>query len=458
MKDLKKMSNETISSSQYILDTSRDYSIYVCENRAIPKLSDGLKDAQRKALWLLRNNREKIKVISHAGALISENLYLHGDISASNAISMMAAPYVNNVPLIEGIGAFGTRVSPVDGIGAGRYVYVKKNRITEELVYPDLDIVPLKDNYDGSTKEPIHFLPLIPLVLLNGISGIAVGWSTEILPRKFQDLVKATKNVLNGKKIDRLIPHYELYNVDVSNIEGNVWQLNGRVEIVDTSTIRITELPPDMSLEKFKDRLNAMEDKDQINGYTDKSTKTIDIVVKFQRGSIKDWTNEQAIDFFKLKQRKTERIVVVNWDNSSIKQYENAENVVIDFVNWRIKWYTTRYEKKRDDDQYELNYWNAVKLCFDKKLPEKIQKMNNKQDIMEEIKNITISIDLDNKQYDKIASLPTYRWAKDAYFDVKDNIQKLEENIKEYNDILSKPERIKKIYNDELDGLMKISK
>jgi len=170
------------TTSDYIKDTSRDYSIYVCEQRAIPNVSDGLKDSQRKALWTIRNKSEKIKTISLAGEMISGGLYLAGDTSAAMAISMLAAPYVNNVTLLDGIGAFGTRVAPVEGIGAPRYTYVKKNKSSDMLLYKDLDIVPVKDNYDGSTKQPEHFLPLIPLVLLNGVSGIAVGWSTDILP------------------------------------------------------------------------------------------------------------------------------------------------------------------------------------------------------------------------------------------------------------------------------------
>jgi DNA gyrase/topoisomerase IV subunit A len=82
----------TKKSSEYILDISRDYSLYVCSSRAIPSIADGLKDAQRKAMWLLRNKNEKIKTISLSGELISSNLYLHGDASASGAISLLAAP------------------------------------------------------------------------------------------------------------------------------------------------------------------------------------------------------------------------------------------------------------------------------------------------------------------------------------------------------------------------------
>ena len=177
------------NTTEYIKSTSRDYSIYVCQSRGIPSVCDGLKDAQRKALFIMKPKSDKIKTISLAGEMISSNIYLHGDASAAETLSLMAATYCNNIPFLHGIGAFGTKVGPTNW-GAPRYTYIKKYAITDALIYPDYDIIPLKENYDGSVMEPKHFLPLIPLVLLNGISGIAVGWSTEILPRSLDDLIQ----------------------------------------------------------------------------------------------------------------------------------------------------------------------------------------------------------------------------------------------------------------------------
>jgi DNA gyrase/topoisomerase IV subunit A len=445
----------TLSSSNYILDTSREYSIYVCENRAIPKVADGLKDAQRKALWLIRNKGEKIKTVSLAGEMISSGLYLHGDQSAAGSISMLAAPYCNNVPLLEGIGSFGTRIAPVEGIGAPRYTYVKRGKSAQELMFPDLDIVPLRDNYDGSTKEPVHFLPLIPTVLLNGVSGIAVAWSTEILPRSMRDLIDACQKALRGDKLKRIVPSYEYLNVQVNHLEENSWEFTGRLEKLDTSTVKVTELPPDLTLEKFKARLNTMEDDGKINSYTDRSTEFIDITIKFARGAIKDTREAELIDLLKLKQKKSERIVVIDWNGSSIRQFPSAEVLIEQFVQWRLGWYNTRYEQLKSDDEYDLRYWKASKACFDDKLPARLAAKTDKADIQQDVRGITGKLALDDKQVDRIVSLPTYRWAQDAYADVLANIKRLEANIKEYKSILKDPERIRGIYSAELDALRK---
>jgi DNA gyrase/topoisomerase IV subunit A len=442
--------------SDYIKDSSREYSVYVCENRAIPKVADGMKDGPRKAMWLMRSKAEKIKTVSLAGEMISSGLYLHGDKSAADSISMLAAPYVNNIPLLDGIGAFGTRVAPVEGIGAPRYTYVKKSKASEMLLFHDLAIVPMKDNYDGSNQEPVHFLPLIPMVLLNGTAGIAVGWSTDILPRNLKKLVNATQQVLEGKEPKGLEPSFDYLNVQVKNLEPNVWQFSGRCEILDTSSCRIVELPPGLNLEGMKKRLNKLEEDGKIQTYTDKSTSLISIIVKFKRGEIKSWTEEDAIAFFKLREKATERIVVVDWNGSRIRQYESAAEVVKEFVTWRLGWYTTRYQKMLADDSYELKYWQGIKACFDDKLPERLGKKADKAGVVTEVETITAAIGLDATQTDRIVSLPTYRWAKDFLAIVKENIARLQGNIKEYKAILKSPTRIKEIYASELDDLKKL--
>jgi DNA gyrase/topoisomerase IV subunit A len=444
------------STSDYIKDTSREYSIYVCESRAIPSVADGLKDGPRKALWLMRSRSDKIKTVSLAGEMISSGLYVHGDMSASDSISKLAAPFINNIPMLEGIGAFGTRVAPIEGIGAPRYTYVKRAKAADMLLFRDLDVVPLEDNYDGSVKQPQHFLPLVPLVLLNGVEGIAVGWSTNILPRNLKKLIAATQQVLDGKEPKGLEPHYDYLNVSVANLDTNIWEFTGQVEIVNTSTVKISELPPGMSLDSFRKRLVKMEEEDKIVTFVDDSTKVIDIRVTFKRGELKGWTEEDVINFFKLRQKETERIVVVDWNGSSIRQYDSAETLVKEFVQWRLGWYVKRYEKMLDDDSYELKYWQGVKACFDSKLPERLSKKTDKADIETDVSTVTAKIGLDSSQIDKIVSLPTYRWAKDFLETVKDHITRLQANVKDYKAILKSPDRIKEIYKSELEELKKL--
>ncbi len=445
-----------VSASDFIKGTSRDYSIYVCQSRGIPSVCDGLKDAQRKALFIIKSKGDKIKTVSLAGEMISSNIYLHGDASAAETLSLMAALYCNNVPFLHGIGAFGTKVGPTDW-GAPRYTYLKKYNMTESLIYPDYDIIPLKENYDGSVLEPKNFLPLIPLVLLNGISGIAVGWSTDILPRALEDLIDATVKAIDGKKLETITPRYDYLDCGVRNLGGNAWEFTGKVRF-DGNTIWVEELPPDLSLEKFKARLNQMEDEEKIQTYIDRSTKEIKIEIRFKRGVITDWTTDKAIDYLKLRSKTTERIVVLDWDGNNIKQYETAEQLIKEFVEWRLGWYAVRYKKMVDDLTHDLNFNLALKACFDKGLPAFLPKAQDKAGVVDKIIDFTKGIAIDDDQTQRIAGLPSYRWAKDSYDDIVKKIKELTDTIAEYQAILADPKKQRDIYKKEVQALKKLPK
>lgn len=438
--------------SDYILDTSREYSIYVCSSRAIPSIEDGLKNGQRIALWLLRNRAEKMKTSALSGLMAYERLYVHGDVSANNAIGLMAAPYKNNTPLIEGLGQFGSRVLPVEGIGAPRYTEVRRSQAAQLLLYRDLDLVPLEDNYDGSNKQPVHFLPLIPLVLLNGVEGIAVGWATSIMPRKLKDLITATQNAVKGNKIN-IKPFFERYDIEINHIAGNQWEFVGKCDIVDSSTVRITELPPGISVESFTETLDAMEENDQIMSYSDGSTEAIDITVRFKRGSIKGWTPQQAINFFKLKEKSTERITVIDWGGQKIETYQNPEDVIRSFAAWRLKWYTTRFNKMCVDTDYELTYWKILKALIEDGFTARLGKFANRTEMEADVAGVAAKkkIVLDDKQMDRVVSLATYRWTKDFAEEVKIKIKTLTDSIKSYKEILASEEKLKAVYLSELD-------
>lgn len=451
------MKKELMGSSSYILSSSREYSLYVCQHRSIPAIEDGLKTGQRIALWLLRNKDQKIKTVALGGEMAASKLYVHGDASANNSISFLAAPYKNNVPLIEGHGSFGSRVAPSE-IGAPRYTDVKRAKSAQRILYRDTDIVPMMENYDGSNLQPIHFLPLIPLVLLNGVEGIAVGWSTSIMPHRYTDIVDACVASLEGKKRKPLVPHYEGYDVDVKEIGNQQYEITGKVKIIDTSTLCITELPPGMNVEKFLKSLDQMEDDGKIVEFTDRSADSIDILVKFKRGSIAKWTPQQAIDYLKIKEKVTQRIVVVDFGGNTIAVYDNADVVVDRFVNWRLGWYRVRYEKMLKDDSDELVYWELLKLLFQKGFTKKLGTFPNRSSMEDEVREIArkAKMTLGDHHVDRAVRLPTYQWTSDFEANVGEKIVSLKSNIAEYNAILSDDKKIKAIYIDELKDVKKL--
>ena len=471
-------------STDYLLRDSREYAIYVCSTRAIPSVEDGLKQSQRIALWLLRNRADKIKTVALGGEMAASKLYVHGDVSANDAIGKLAAPFKNNLPLIEGLGQFGSRVSPVEGIGAPRYTEVRRSKGAEAFLYRDLELVPLEENYDGSNFQPKHFLPLLPTVLLNGVAGVAVGWSTEILPRSLKSLIQATQDALAEKPITGLQPLFSRYNVGVRSTGLNQWEFTGKLNIMDASTIQITELPPGEKIDNFRSKLIKMEDDNSnpVNSFIDRSTDCIDITVKFKRGYLsaqparveeeivngkkfknkipakKAWTEEDAIKFFRLTEKVTERIVVIDWGGNAIRTYTSPEQLVIDFAQWRLGWYTKRFEKLLADAKYERNYWLTLAALFKDQFPKRLGGFDDRSGVEEDVTRVATKnkLKLDDKQLDRVVNLPTYRWTKSFEADVLAKIADLDISIKEYEDILASPDRLKAVYHNELEELKKL--
>jgi len=343
-----------METSEYLLSISREYSTYVMEQRAIPMMSDGLKTSQRIALWLMKDQAKPVKTAGLVGRMMASGLYAHGDASAGDAVSRLAAPYLNNHPLIQGEGAFGSRTAPVDGIGAPRYTEVARSTFSQKNLYVDLDICPMRENYDGSNSMPQTFLPLIPLVLLNGVAGIAIGFATKILPRDLQELREAVVDVIRTGGTDKpLMPFYEKYDVEVIRDpkKPNKFYIHGKVVIENTTTVRITEAPAGKSLDSIKETLIQLEHDNRITSFVDNSTDRIDIVVKMKRSDLAKKTENSLRVMFGLIQTETENLVVLNPSGDSVTTYDSPQSMLVDFVEWRLRYYKTRYEKLLGDER-----------------------------------------------------------------------------------------------------------
>ena len=155
----------------------RDFAYYTIEGRAIPSIVDGFKPVQRKIIHIANQiwkigSEKPLKVFQLSGKVASDAFYHHGEASLSNAVITMAQSFKNNLPLLDEIGQFGSLRSPA--AGAPRYI---GTRLTKNfrLVYKDFDLLTYREE-EGQEIEPNFFLPIIPMVLVNGSSGIAVGF------------------------------------------------------------------------------------------------------------------------------------------------------------------------------------------------------------------------------------------------------------------------------------------
>ena len=265
-------------SSSYIEAQRREFSLYTIQSRAIPHLADGLKVAHRRVLWMARDG-EHYKTATLAGITMS----IHPHTGPEDSINTLTAPYGNNIPLFDEDGAFGTYLKP-DAYGAARYTSVSVSSFTKDVIFTDIEIVPMINNYDDTKLEPKHFLPLVPVVLVNPVEGIAVGFACNILPRTLKDIITAQINYLKDKPIVDSIPHIIPYNqkaigCSVDPISNNIkWQFIGNFTRVNDTSIRITDLPYGLKYTKFVEKLEELQEQGKIQSFLNSSKETVNVL------------------------------------------------------------------------------------------------------------------------------------------------------------------------------------
>lgn len=333
--------------SEYLNDDYKQYAMYTVQSRAIPSVIDGFKPTQRKVAYISnkvwKNGNEKaMKVFQLTGKIASDSFYHHGNTSLDSTIINMAQKFKNSLPILEEIGQFGSLRSPE--AGAARYISTK---LTENfrLLYKDFELLTPKFE-EGQEIEPEYFLPIIPTVLLNGGSGIAVGFASNILNRDPKDLIEETIKCLDGKKVKDVKPTTYSFNGKYVQDKENPkkWYIRGCGEIINTTTIKITELPTIYTYEKYEEFLNSLVESKKIVSYEDNSSEKIDYTIKMSRENLSELKDEESLfKFFKLEQSETENFTVLD-ETGNLKIFESCSEIIEYFVKFRLKQYSKRKE------------------------------------------------------------------------------------------------------------------
>ena len=404
--------------TDYLDNEYAAYGMYTIENRAIPSAIDGFKPTQRKIIHIAnkiwKNGNDKpIKVFQFAGRIAADAHYHHGDASLNAAIISMAQTFKNSMPLLDGIGQFGSLRSPEPG--AARYISTKLNG-NFRLLYKDFELLENQEE-EGNEIEPKFFLPIIPTVLLNGSSGIAVGFATNILNRNSVDLIDACLNSLEGKKFKEPLPWWRGFNgiVEKLDTETSSFVIKGKCDVENTTTVKITELPPSMTYQKFEAILNSLQEKGHIQYYDDSCTKDkIDYVIKFQRAALAERLKKGSIEsLFKLNESETENLTCLD-ENGKLIIFKT----VTDLINYFVKFRLTFYDKRKayllselsDQHQYLSNRARFIKQIIENKL-----KINNipKQEIISDLEKE--KFDMINSSYDYLLNMPIHSLTKEKY-------------------------------------------
>jgi DNA gyrase/topoisomerase IV subunit B len=276
-------SNEKVSYSDFIEKELIHFSIYD-NQRSIPNICDGLKPSQRKILFTLLNRPDnEIKVAQLSGYVAAECEYHHGETSLQQAIINMAQDYIgsNNINLLQPIGSFGSRYSGKDA-ASPRYIFTRLCKITRVIFNKaDTDLLP-KQIEEGKEIEPEYFLPIIPMVLVNGCLGIGTGFSTSVPMYNPKDLITCIKNKLKGSnESTELKPWYKSFTGSIT-YENDLYICVGKIKKITPLKYEITEIPIGTFVTPYKDYLESLEILSNVTNYTTDENTGIRFIVEFK--------------------------------------------------------------------------------------------------------------------------------------------------------------------------------
>ncbi|HEY8935985.1 MAG TPA: DNA gyrase/topoisomerase IV subunit A [Cyclobacteriaceae bacterium] len=269
-----------------------DYASYVILERAVPRIEDGFKPVQRRIMHSLKDMDDGRfnKVANVIGNTMQ--YHPHGDAAIGEAIVNIGQKDI----LIETQGNWGD-VRTGDGAAAPRYIEARLSKFALDVVY-NPQTTEWQLSYDGRKKEPVTLPVKFPLLLAQGVEGIAVGLSTKILPHNFCELIKASVDILKGKN-PKIYPDFPTggigdfteYN---QGLRGGKVKVRARIEIFDKKTLIIRDIPFSTTTTSLMESIVKASEKGQIKvkQVIDNTAKDIEIQIILQPGQ----SPEVAID------------------------------------------------------------------------------------------------------------------------------------------------------------------
>jgi topoisomerase-4 subunit A len=259
-----------------------EYTSYVIRERAIPTIDDGLKPVQRRILQTLFNMEDGRfhKVANVVGGTMK--LHPHGDQSIFAALVNLS----NKGFLITQQGNFGN-IFTGDRASAARYIECRLSPLAKEVLF-NKDLTEFAESYDGRMLEPVTLPAKIPLLLLQGAEGIAVGMATKVMPHNFCELLEAQKKLLLGDEVV-LYPDFPQKGfVDITGYEDGNGKIRcrARIEEQNEKTILIKEIPYTTTTQSLTDSVEkaAKAGKIKIVSINDYTAEEVEIEIKLARG------------------------------------------------------------------------------------------------------------------------------------------------------------------------------
>lgn len=461
----------------------RDYFAYgqqVIEDRAVPSAADGLKPVHRRILWDMHVQRllpdrpfvKTARVVGDTMALF----HPHGDQSIADALTRLAQPFANLVPLLDFHGNYG---SPDFSPAAARYTETRLG-FAGVLLLDDIDLgtVPMIENYEGSTEEPVVLPAAFPNLLVNGANGIAVGLSSYLPPHDPREVIAATLHLIANPKatVDELMEHLpgpsfpqectitngdemtDIYRAGVGRVVvRGAWTIEelgrGRQQLV------ITSLPyadtTTGSTEKFIAAVGDAIDEGNLAGIVDYNDESSDGATRLTLTLANGITAEQVIPaLLRWTNLQVTNKVQMHFldEHGSVRLY-NLRSVIQAWIDHRVRVIIRRSERrlgKIDDRLHRLRGFLAVLLDIDRTI--QIVRTSKTRAIART--SLMAEFEIDEGQANAVLDLSLGQLTEDAVIEFKKEAIELEKEAAKLRKLLASPTALRRQVGTELEQVL----
>ena len=418
-----------------------NYAMSVITSRALPDVRDGLKPVQRRILYAMDKNLSLSHDKKHqkSAKIVGEVMgkyHPHGDQSIYDAMVRMAQDFSLRYPLVDGHGNFGS----VDGDSAAamRYTEARMTSLSSELLDEiGEDTVEFRDNYDGTTEEPVVLPAQVPNLLINGATGIAVGMATNIPPHNLEEVVEALIKVIDEPEttVDELVgdivegPDFPTGG-KLLNAPGELREIysEGKGTLITRSQwevekegrkryIIITSVPYYQQKSALVEKIasHIMKEKvPQLRDVRDESTDEVRIVLELKRGSDPEAAMAYLFKHTPLENRFHVNLTcLVPSDNPQIPQPARVDlkEMLNHFLDFRMEVTTRRLEYQLRKLRARIHILEGFEIIFDA-LDRAIELIRSSESKSDAADKLMAEFDLDDDQADAILQTRLYRLAK----------------------------------------------
>jgi len=354
-----------------------EYASYVIRDRAIPHLADGFKPVQRRIMWALheKDSGKFIKVANIIGHAMQ--YHPHGDASIGDAIVVLA----NKRYLIEGQGNFGN-IFTGDPPAAARYIECRLTELARTEVFND-QITEFVPSYDGTNKEPVTLPCKLPLTLMLGTEGIAVGLSARILPHNFPELLQAQIAILK-KESFKCLPDFVTGGLmdarDYQDGKGSV-KVRAKIKVKDESTVVIKEIPPTTTTDSLIASIEdaAAKGKLKVKSVNDFTSEEVEIEVKCPAGVDAEKLVDALYAFTDCEVSIASRIVVIK-DNRPVEL--TVSEMLRENTAQLVELLKRELELKQKKLEDELHFRTLERIFIEERIYKAIEKCKTNEAVM----------------------------------------------------------------------------